>query len=257
MTCPASHPATSPTMMEYSIVGYYSRPLTKVPQSVFHWLVAQTFRSATRAGLKPCAMYIPKAALALGLCFHDAERRLRRHDPREVETGAVEQRAELLLRALASTWHDQHLEVEDLPHARLVARRNHRLDQDDAAVLRQHLPDVRQDQRRLVVVPVMNDVLHDVGVAAGRDGLEEVAGPGGDAAGKTLRLDLRLRARDHVLEVEQDPLHARMLLEDCREDGAVTAGDVDERADAAEVVALDDRRNHDVAEPGHRVVEHL
>jgi hypothetical protein len=120
-----------------------------------------------------------------------------------------------------------------------------------------HLPDVRQDQRRLLVVPIMNDVLHDVGVASGRDCLEEVAGRGADAAGKALRLDLRLGARDYVIDVEKDPLHPRMLFKDRGEHGPVATGDIDERPDAAEIVAFDNRGDDHVAEPGHCVVEDL
>src|SRR5690242_3571749 len=85
--------------------------------------------------------------------LEDAERGLGRDDPCQRIAGTVEELAELLFRALLAAGHDQHLEIEDLAHAGLVAGRDHRLDEDDAAVPGQDLADAAENLRRLVVVP--------------------------------------------------------------------------------------------------------
>ena len=65
-----------------------------------------------------------------------------------------------------------------LPKSASFARRDDHLDQEQFPAGVHALAAVPQDRRRLVIGPVVDDVLHQVGVAAGRHALEEVAADG-------------------------------------------------------------------------------
>ena len=114
-----------------------------------------------------------------------------------------------------------------------------------------------QDLRRALVVPVMNDVLHDVSVAAGGDRLEEIPGLGGEPAIDAGRGNARHGPLDHVRKVEQDAAHLRIALQHGDQHLAVAARDIDQCLDPREVIGIERGGNDERAEGGHRVVEHL
>src|SRR5207302_4775854 len=117
----------------------------------------------------------PRGSSALRLdCFDDLEILARGNDAVQGQIRSVKQRAELLLRSLAAAEQDEHLEVGDLRAIRLVRSRDDRLDQQYLPALRQRLAAVREDADRLLVVPVVHDVLEQICVSR-RNEVEEVA----------------------------------------------------------------------------------
>jgi len=77
-----------------------------------------------------------------------------------------------------------------------VAGRDDAFDHQKAAGGGDDLVDVLQDCRRLGVVPVVDDVAHQVGVGPRRDGLEEVAANHDNAVGDAGGPQLGLRPLD-------------------------------------------------------------
>ena len=102
----------------------------------------------------------------------------------------------------------------------------------------------------------MDDVLHDVRVAACGHRPEEIAGHGLAPVRQPCARDARLRAVDDMADVGEHAAHVRVLLQDRHQDFAVAARHVHEQADPAEVVGLERRADHRRAEGRHRLVEH-
>src|SRR3954452_194823 len=95
-----------------------------------------------------------------------------RGDVHQPEAAGGEQLDELLARPLAAAGADEHVQVDELPLGPLVRRRDHALDHEHRRVVPPH---DAQDLRRLLVLPVVEDPLQQVGVAARRDRVEEAA----------------------------------------------------------------------------------
>ncbi len=93
-----------------------------------------------------------------------------------IEPRLAEQRAELGLGALAGAEQQQHVQVHpDRRGLVLRALREDRVDDEHARVLGHRGADGGEDAQRVSVVPVVQDAAEQVGVGAGRDGVEEVA----------------------------------------------------------------------------------
>ena len=87
---------------------------------------------------------------------------------------AARQRAAYSSVALASSDVDQHLEIGVQNQQRRVGiGREVSLHEDETRTRRHRPTAIRQDGDRLVVLPVVNDVAQDVGVAAGWHRVEE------------------------------------------------------------------------------------
>ncbi len=82
----------------------------------------------------------------------------------------------LVLGAFQATHRDQHVDVEQFCFRWRAGGRDDTLHDDEATVRRHRLPAVAQDFLRGLVIPVVDDALEQVGGAAARNGLEEVAG---------------------------------------------------------------------------------
>src|SRR2546426_4427190 len=112
-------------------------------------------------------------ALLRRRAFDDAERRRRGNDARQVEARSIEQSAEFGSRALApALGHDQHFEVHQLAERRRVTRLDHRIHDKQLAVRCNGTAAVAQDGDAPLAVPVVDDVLHQVGVATLGQGSE-------------------------------------------------------------------------------------
>src|SRR6188508_2341956 len=122
--------------------------------------------------------------------FDDREVSMRRHDAPKPETGSRQQLLELHPRALSAAWRKhQHLEIQELAEVRAVTVRDDRVDD-------KHLPaglhgavTVSQDLSCPIVIPVMNDVLHHVGVASAWNRGKEVTAHELAAAGHACALE--------------------------------------------------------------------
>ena len=72
----------------------------------------------------------------------------------------------------------------------------------------------------MFVIPIVDDVLHDIGIGCRRHAFEEIPGDALDLAG-TL---------DDLEAIKQNPFQVWSTVEDQREQCAMPAADVDERA---------------------------
>ena len=88
------------------------------------------------------------------------------NDPFELVAGLFEERAVLGLCALASA-HHEHEKVEDLPWAWRVAGREGFFDDEQPAALDGRVSGAAQNRDSVLVVPVVEDVLENVGVTGG------------------------------------------------------------------------------------------
>jgi hypothetical protein len=111
------------------------------------------------------------AAALVGLargCFDHVQWRRGWDDPFELVAGLLQERAVLGLCALASA-HHEHEKVKDLPWAWRVAGRESFFDDEQPAALDGRVAAAAQNRDAVLVVPVMEDVLEDVGVPVGTD----------------------------------------------------------------------------------------
>uniref|UniRef100_A0A0E0EI39 Uncharacterized protein n=1 Tax=Oryza meridionalis TaxID=40149 RepID=A0A0E0EI39_9ORYZ len=118
--------------------------------------------------------------------------------------------------------HD-HVDVEHplLPRRRVGALRQHALHHHHLPVLRQRVVAVPQQPRAVLVAPVVEDPLHQDGVAAAGHGGEHVAAD-------VLHPRERRRLGDDVGEVVVDPPDVRVARDDGGHGGSHAAADVDD-----------------------------
>src|SRR5262249_52710618 len=119
-----------------------------------------------------------------------AHREWRWHDAAHPEAGLIEQRLVLLLGALASAGGEQHLDVEALADERLVAGWNDELDDQQPSALLHRAMTAREQRQRTLIVPVVQHVLEQVGVAARGYAREEVANDDLAAFAEPSRIDV-------------------------------------------------------------------
>src|SRR5215468_6570405 len=98
-----------------------------------------------------------------------AHDRWRLYDAAHLEAGLTEQRFVLLLGALASAGGEQHLDVEVFADERLVAGWNDELDDQQPSARLHRAMTAREQRQRMLVFPVVQYVLEQVGVAVCRD----------------------------------------------------------------------------------------
>src|SRR5438132_7307620 len=108
-------------------------------------------------------------------CFDDAVWHSRRHDFCQSEARSFKQRAVLGFRAFIAVQKEQHLKIEEFPERRRVAIRYHHLDDKELAILGHRPMAILQDGQGAFVVPVMNNMLHDISIAARWNRGEEVS----------------------------------------------------------------------------------
>src|SRR6476620_10412248 len=129
-------------------------------------------------GLEPCAH---RSVARSGFMLHcgdctavelgrkrldHAGRRRRRHHAAELEPCRSKQLGELARRALlAADGHHQHLDIEHLGRRRTWLLRHDLLADKQAAMRRQLRADQPQDIAAMLIAPIVDDVLHHIGVA--------------------------------------------------------------------------------------------
>ena len=143
----------------------------------------------------------------------------------ELESRLPEERGVLVERALPTAGRDEHVQVRELRRRRLVRRRRAGARRGAASrPARSPARHALQDRDRLLVLPVVDDRLQDVGVAARGNGLEEVAADHLAPLGQ-------LGAGDDVRLVEEDPAGLRGYDRgSSARNVAVAAAHVDDRA---------------------------
>ena len=108
-----------------------------------------------------------------------------------------------------------------------------------------------------LVVPIVENPLQDVGVAAFGHAVEEVAGHQLAAIRKTSCPDVVSPLFDHVRQVEHDTAGIRLGGKDRRDQGPSAAADVDDLGGAGKIAGAQDNRFQRRRHFGHRPIEHL
>src|SRR5216683_3854485 len=127
----------------------------------------------------------------------------------ESQTAARQERRVLVRRALASSDVDEHLEIGVQNQQRRVGiAREVSLHEDETRTSRHRPTAIRQDGDRLIVLPVVNDVAQDVGVAAGGHRVEEAPSDELAAVDDADLLDDLPSVLDDVRLVEEDAAQA-------------------------------------------------
>src|SRR5947207_7642183 len=177
-------------------------------RSVF-WCVAFFYMSMSRTRHDQNSLTIP-GCLILADGFDHAERRFRRHNSLKFEPGIGQELAILLFATFAAAGQEQHFEIEPLDESRIIAGSQDTLKKNNPGGGTRGAMDVTQNRGRLGVIPVVDDVFHDVSVAFGNS-LEEIAVRGGAAILQTERSDCRMSARDHMLKIEEHTVSCRIF----------------------------------------------
>ena len=142
---------------------------------------------------------------------------------------------------------------------RRIVGADHRFQQQYLALLLagrgQGVKAVAQNGGALLVVPIVDDVLHDVGVAAGGHGFEEIGDFGAAAIFQAQRADALLRAGNNFREIAENAFHRWIFLQDGGQHHAVSAGHIYQRANAGKIVGLERGVDHHLAEVGHGGME--
>src|SRR5205085_12050720 len=99
----------------------------------------------------------------------------RRDDAFQPETGSGEQFAELLFGPFHSTGEHKHLQIHELGNAWLIAARHYLIHHQQPATGTNPLAAMAENLNALRIVPIVNDVLHDVHIGARRDAFKEAA----------------------------------------------------------------------------------
>jgi hypothetical protein len=149
-----------------------------------------------------------------------------RHDSVQCDAGSRQHAAEFVLCAFASDARDhQHFEVDEAAEVRLICRLEDEIPDQDAARRRHCVPTVAQNFDARIVVPVVQNCGHDVGVGAGGHALEEVARHCAASIGKLTFRHVGRHCIDDVRPVEDNALQCREVLENSRHQSSVAAAD--------------------------------
>src|SRR5579864_7969411 len=163
----------------------------------------------------------------------DAQRALSWHDPSQLQSRDSEQLRKFLLGALAPS-HDKHLHIKELATVRVVTRGDHAVDNKHPSLLTHSGATVRENRSAALIVPVVEDALHHVGIAAFGHRLEEVPRFHDAAFSNVLGCDVLILsgARDDRGLIEEHSLQFRIRLEDGAQEAAVSPAHVHDRPDS-------------------------
>lgn len=117
-------------------------------------------------------------------------------------------------------------------------------DQQNPSMSRHCRAKISQDRQRLFVVPVMDDLLQDVGVCVCRNGFEEA--PADDLTSVPASNRLQRSTGHDIGKVEQHALHGRVRGQNRCEREAMSAAYVDDAAYPVKIVVLEQR----IGQPG-------
>src|SRR2546423_4875539 len=152
-----------------------------------------------------------------------------------MESGCGAEGLKLGTSTLLAPEHHQHIEVAELARVRLVGPCQDLLNDQQPATVSDGIAAAAKNRRRRRVVPVVNDVLQQVGISF-RDRLEEAAADDLAALRDTGLFESRLRGCDDMGLVKEDALQLWIGLENGREERSVAAPYVAKHSDRGEVV---------------------
>ncbi len=168
--------------------------------------------------------------------FNDMHARRRGRNAREPEPGSAEQHVKLLAGAFQAAGQDEHVDIHEFREAGAVVGRNQFFDDEEAGLGRHGAAHGREDAAGVVVVPVVQDVRHHVGIGTGRHGREKIPGFERAAIRYAGRAQRPAGGGDDVRSVEQHGAQARVSGEDESEKLPVAAAHIDHALEDAEVI---------------------
>ena len=146
--------------------------------------------------------------------LHNAHDRLGGYNPVQAETGLTEERAVFGFCAFLASREHQHDDVLHLALMRGIARRQDRLDNQEAAIWWHDFAAVTEDGQTLLFAPVVNDVREQIGVASGGHSLKEIALLDRDSCLDAARLQQGWSVAHHMGAVVEDTARRWMLRQD-------------------------------------------
>ena len=149
----------------------------------------------------------------------------------------------------------QHHHVNDLAEVRRVALRQHELDDQQLGAPLHRFAAVAENRQALILVPIVNDVRQDVGVPARRNAVEEAPVLDRDSAFHPVRAQQRRRVRDDMRAIEEDASRLGVAFEDVAQHVPGGAADIDDRAEAREVIGGGNRRRLRAMDADHGFAE--
>src|SRR5262249_51758630 len=183
----------------------------------------------------------------------------RRNDSRQLKTGRVEERSELIFRALPATGAYQHVNIVGGGTPTLVRRIDaqwiNAFDEQQFARAVHRPAAALEDRLSALVIPVMDNVLEDIGIATARHLAEEVAT---EHVAAILQPTLSYQfpgPLGNVGLLEEDSTQGTVGLQNAGQQCPVAATDVDDDAKCREVVSARNRNGDLSGETRHGLVE--
>jgi hypothetical protein len=179
----------------------------------------------------------------LGDRLEDAQagRRAGRDHAAQRESSLREQAPELLFGALTRTEEHEHVEVHpDRLGPVVSALREDRVDHEQPGLGRHRLATAVEDAPRAGVIPVVDHAREQVGVGAAGHRVEEVTDAELRPIAQTRGREPLRRALHRLGAIEQDAAQTALCLQDRLHQHARAAAEIDEAAQAREVVGRDD-----------------
>ena len=152
-------------------------------------------------------------------CFNQADWGVSRRNAHQPEPGRFKKLREFGSRTLfASPGKYQHFDVEHFRWRGFGKFGHSHFTKEDATRAGCHFDELLAHQRKnpaaALVVPIVDDVLHDVGIAAFRDPFEKAARLEIDAAVRVTKMAGGRCARKNLGKVEENAMKAGELLQD-------------------------------------------
>src|SRR6185369_11621457 len=183
--------------------------------------------------------------------------RIRRHYPVEPEACLAEQFRILRLRPFLPSQTGQHDEVQQLAWVKVVPWGDDRLHQEEPPGFSHRPAAVPKDGQGAVMVPVVDYPPEDVRVTSGRNRLKEISLYDFAPIGESGIADCLAGTLCHLRQFMDHAGHSGPLLQDCGDQRAVSAADVCDTGDAAEIVRLYDGGRDHLTEVVHGAIEDL
>ncbi len=177
----------------------------------------------------------------------------------EFEAGRFKEHGELGDGAFfAARGHDEHFDIEELGGVRLGTVRDDHFGEEDATGLRGVLGELiahkAENGVRVPVVPIVDDVLHDVGITVGGDVVEHTAGFERHAIGKA-EVGWGGCMGDDFGKIEENAVEMRVAAENLGQQRAVAAADIGEFVEGGKVEEWFEQGAFDGRVVGHAGLE--
>src|SRR5262249_4847716 len=107
--------------------------------------------------------------------FDDAKGALRGHNPCHLQAGFGKHGSKFLFGSFTAA-DNKHLNIEQLAPAWIVAGRDHVVGDQDPALFIHGSATISENVDALLVIPIVKNVLHDIGIASSWNLLKEISG---------------------------------------------------------------------------------